>query len=145
MMAELVFRIDEGGFQEAFRSWNGMTGRFMEERGQVLCAKAQADAPVGEPGEGHQPGLLKASITTYPTTDNGELCIRVGTEPEVDEGNIGYAYFVHQGTRSHPILPVRAKKLRFVVDGHVIYARKVNHPGNAPNPYLSRFLPEAFD
>jgi hypothetical protein len=143
-MAEAIVRIDESGYIEAFKSWDGMTGRFLAAKGNLLCEYSQGYAPIGEPGQGHVPGTLVAAITTYQTFEDTELSIRIGTEPEIDVGNIGYAYFVHEGTTPHPILPVRAKMLRFVIDGRVIYAHKVNHPGNAANPYLARFLPEVF-
>jgi hypothetical protein len=144
-MSEMDVRIDESGFIAAFKTWGGMTGRFLDRRATDLQTKAVADAPVGQPGQGHTPGTLKSSITTYNTYEDTELCARVGTSPEVDAGNIGYGYFVHEGTRPHTIIPKQAKALRFVVGGRIVYATKVNHPGTAPNPYLARFLPEIFE
>ena len=49
-----------------------------------------------------------------------------------------HAIPVHQGTRPHIILPVRASVLRFEIGGKVIFARKVRHPGTRPNPYVKR-------
>ena len=49
--------------------------------------------------------------------------------------------FVHQGTKPHEILPVRAKALRFRVGGmhgRFIFARRVWHPGTKPNPFVKR-------
>lgn len=51
-----------------------------------------------------------------------------------------YALAVHQGAAPHEIRPVRARALRFTVGGDVVYATKVNHPGNAANPFLRRAL-----
>lgn len=48
-----------------------------------------------------------------------------------------YAVFVHEGTRPHVIRPRRARALRFEMDGRVIFAAHVNHPGTAPNPFLA--------
>jgi hypothetical protein len=48
--------------------------------------------------------------------------------------------YVIKGTRPHIIRPVRAKALRFMVGGRVVYARIVRHPGNAPNDFLTRAL-----
>lgn len=54
----------------------------------------------------------------------------------VSRGEIGkgvkYAEGFEYGTRPHPIYPKRAKLLRFIGrrDGAVVYAKKVNHPGN---------------
>ena len=35
-----------------------------------------------------------------------------------------------RGARPHVIRPVKAKALRFVMDGRVVFARVVHHPGN---------------
>lgn len=40
-----------------------------------------------------------------------------------------YAAYVEYGTRPHVIYPRRARALRFVVDGEVVYAKYVHHPG----------------
>lgn len=37
------------------------------------------------------------------------------------------------GTKKHKIRPVRAKYLRFVVDGQFVSTKLVNHPGTHPN------------
>jgi len=47
-----------------------------------------------------------------------------------------YSKFVEQGTRPHVIVPVRAVALRFVINGRVIFASKVNHPGTQPMPFM---------
>lgn len=56
----------------------------------------------------------------------------------ISRGEIGkgvkYAEGFEYGTRPHAIYPKRAKMLRFIGrrDGAVVYAKKVNHPGNRP-------------
>lgn len=40
-----------------------------------------------------------------------------------------HSSFPDTGTRPHVIRPRRKKVLRFVVDGRVVFARRVNHPG----------------
>lgn len=53
-----------------------------------------------------------------------------------------YAAAVHNGRRA---LTIRAKgngRLRFVVDGRVVYARQVRQPARAGRPYLSTALAE---
>lgn len=54
-----------------------------------------------------------------------------------------YALLHHEGTRPHDITPVRAKALRFRTTGGVRFAKRVRHPGTAPNPYLTKNLPLA--
>ncbi|MEM3066890.1 MAG: hypothetical protein QXI81_06125 [Nitrososphaerota archaeon] len=46
-----------------------------------------------------------------------------------------YAPFVAYGTRPHIIEPVRARALRFEVDGTTVFAKRVMHPGYAGYPY----------
>lgn len=49
--------------------------------------------------------------------------------------------YVLNGTRPHKIFPRRpGGVLRFNVDGNVVYARYVNHPGNKPNNFLAEAL-----
>jgi hypothetical protein len=52
----------------------------------------------------------------------------------VGNANAHYAFFVFHGTRPHVIEPNNAKALRFEVNGHIIFARKVFHPGTEPIP-----------
>jgi hypothetical protein len=48
-----------------------------------------------------------------------------------------YAAPVHEGARPHVIRPRNARALRFELpNGRVVFARRVNHPGNRPNPFL---------
>lgn len=42
------------------------------------------------------------------------------------------AVFLDQGTAPHTIVAKRAKALRFMVNGSVVFARSVRHPGTAP-------------
>jgi hypothetical protein len=54
------------------------------------------------------------------------------------------ALFVVNGTRPHIIRPRRPEGvLRFTVNGRVVYARYVNHPGTRPNRFLLEALREA--
>lgn len=60
----------------------------------------------------------------------------------------GYAAYVEFGTKAHEIVPKRAKALRFAVGANkrlsgaprsgapVVFARKVNHPGTKPHPFM---------
>jgi hypothetical protein len=87
----------------------------------------------------------------------------IGREAPVDEGllagsynlkRLGYAaygiwsrvkyrWWVHEGTgiygpHKKPIVPVRAKALRFEIDGRVIFAKSVK--GQKPNRFIDRAI-----
>lgn len=114
------------------RSWSGPIGRDISRRIRDVEYFARATAGV-------RTGLLKASISSdRGYTRGGNLIARVGVNPGRDR--IGYAYFHHEGTRPHIIVPRRAKLLRFRVRGRVVYTSRVRHPGTRPNPYLTRFM-----
>jgi hypothetical protein len=83
--------------------------------------------------------------------DNGYLRSTGRIEPATPRGAVvvgavvydaEYAAAVHEGRRA---LTIRAKgngRLRFVVDGRVVYARSVHQPARAGRPYLSTALAE---
>lgn len=51
--------------------------------------------------------------------------------------DIPYAGHVEFGTRPHTILPKKGRYLRFKArSGKMVFARKVNHPGSKPYPYM---------
>lgn len=97
----------------------------------------------GREAEGHarrlvgvKSGDLKQSIGSRVVKSNP------GYNVEVFAGNTAktarYVMPHHDGARPHVIRPRRAQFLRFKVGGKVVYARKVNHPGNRANPFLRR-------
>lgn len=51
---------------------------------------------------------------------------------------VSYAAAVEDGSAPHTIKVRRRKALRFVVDGQVVYATSVRHPGTRPRPFLGR-------
>jgi HK97 gp10 family phage protein len=73
-------------------------------------------------------GALKSSITIEKI---GELTYVVG--PTVD-----YSIYVEYGTKPHLILPKHARALRFETEDGIVFAKKVYHPGSAPNPFVHR-------
>lgn len=81
-------------------------------------------------------GTLRASQTMEVRTTGNAATGRVSTW-------INYALAVHEGV-AHPVTirPVRAKALRFVVNGRVVYARKVVLPPRRGRPWLRTALVE---
>lgn len=61
-------------------------------------------------------------------------------QPAMTEGGKYYLEFVREGTKPHDIKPVKAKALRFWIEGNTIFAQLVHHPGSLPNPYHKRVL-----
>lgn len=78
---------------------------------------------------------------------SGYLASQISSVVEGDSAAIyakaPYSAYVEFGTRPHLILPKRAKALRFEVDGEVVFARRVQHPGTQPQPYLFPAVYEA--
>ena len=69
-----------------------------------------------------------------------------GLQGEVGSWHTRHAAAHHEGAQPHVILPRPSNpigRLVFRVNGKLVFAKKVNHPGNRPNPYLSRWLREA--
>ena len=47
-----------------------------------------------------------------------------------------YAAAIDLGAKPHVIRPRKARALRFITRGKLVFARKVNHPGNRPYRFL---------
>lgn len=93
---------------------------------RVTANTAKALAPV-------RTGRLKASIQPDPVRRVGPWRIDTGISATAP-----YAAPVHEGARPHVIRPRHARALRFEVEGRVVFAQRVRHPGNRPNRFLSQ-------
>lgn len=114
---------------ELNRTITNATRRELREAGRQVVNRAKVLAPV-------RTGRLRSSIRADPPrifSLRGSLT--VGSDLE-------YAAMVNDGTRPHRIRPRTKRALRFVVNGQVVFARVVNHPGTKPNPFLDRALRE---
>lgn len=82
-------------------------------------------------------GNLRASGRMDMARDMGALVIG-GVSYQAE-----YAAAVHDGRRAVVIRPKRpGGRLRFVVDGRVVYAREVRQPARAGRPFLAQALRE---
>lgn len=107
-----------------FNSPYGQVGRWLSSRGRLMVAGAKAQVGV-------QSGRLRNSI--HYRVDRNPL----GVILRVESTGVHYAYDHHEGVRPHIITPNDANILRFSSGGRVIYTRKVEHPGQRPNKFLS--------
>lgn len=79
-------------------------------------------------------GRLRASISTDLVTRNSYPAVRIGS-------TVNYAYVHHQGHK--PIVPVRAKALRFRPKGSRVWVFAKRVRAVAGTHYLTRALPFA--
>lgn len=73
---------------------------------------------------------LRNGIAAVPAHGRGD-----GAESEILSPT-PYSAIIEGGSRAHEIWARRKTFLRFVVGGQVIFARKVNHPGTRPYPFM---------
>lgn len=81
----------------------------------------------------NQTGNLRRSIFRNVTVTAGDLKGIVATDQK-------YSKYVEFGTRPHTILPKRGKYLAFKGSTGIVFARKVNHPGSKPYPFMKPAL-----
>lgn len=122
---KLTLRIDQraadkAGGDIAFREVTTVTRRVLN-RGTVLTP-----VDTGRLRAANQMRVQRSGNTTVGEVWNG-------TE---------YARAVHNGTPAQVIVPRRKKALRFVIDGEVIFARRVTLPARRGRPWLLRALRE---
>jgi hypothetical protein len=119
------FNLDRTRIQRMLRLPGGIVYRDMERRLRRVETEAIRRAP------GSMGSTIRAQIRRGPGGDFQGV-IRV---------NHPAAIFVTGGTRPHRITPRRqGGVLRFTVNGQVVYARYVNHPGTKPNDFLRQAL-----
>jgi hypothetical protein len=108
----------------AFKKAPEITAKELEkatkEAGKTVLATEKQEVPI-------KTGQLRRSITM------DYRPISVSIYPTVK-----YALPVHEGSKPHIILPVRKTVLAFKKGGKMIFARRVNHPGNKPNKFVER-------
>jgi hypothetical protein len=119
------FNLDRRRIERMLRLPGGIVYRNMERRVRRAEAEAIRRAP------GSMGTTIRAQIQRGPGGEfRGVINVR---HPA--------AIYVTGGTRPHRIAPRRpGGVLRFTVNGQVVYARYVNHPGTKPNDFLRQAL-----
>jgi hypothetical protein len=138
------YALDIPAVNAFFQAPLGPVGLMISSRGDRVLAAARRDVGVGKPDpldrEGARtPGTLRDSLRLEPMPGLKGPAVRVGSADPI-------AFLHHQGTRAHTIFPRRSGgSLHFWSDsaGAEVFARKVNHPGTKPRPYLTKNLPLA--
>jgi len=121
---QVILRLDYIALDRVLKSPSGMVGRYIIELGRKTADRGRRDAPVAS-------GALRRSVGITSISRRVE-----GTEVRVS-ANISYAFFVHEGTREHPIEARNVSLLRFPSrSGFIVYTPRVNHPGTTANPFL---------
>lgn len=105
-----------------------------------LMQRADRAANYQRANVGRKTGLLAGTIRTQLTTAKGgpaaqAIAGRQGVTPY-----LGYHVF---GTGPHVITPSRAKALRFASGSGIVFATRVNHPGNRANRFIQESLAAA--
>jgi hypothetical protein len=105
------------------RSPAGSVGRMMI--GLAERVQSGARAQVGK--KSHN---LEHSIVKRIEQSTTGILVLVGS-------SLSYALLHHEGTRPHEIRPVKASVLAFEINGQMVFASVVQHPGTKPNHYLT--------
>lgn len=130
----LTLTVDRSGIPswQKFR-WEDAAAIWSREATPLGLAMLRAHTPFGQ---GHQgAGRLRQSTSSREEPGPGSLMITFYT-------TVPYARYVIGGTRPHPIAARNARALHWLGPGGIgdHFARRVNHPGNRPNPYPERVM-----
>lgn len=91
------------------------------------------------------PVKTSALRSTIGISRNRDLLGRYSFGYQVSAGGprAPYVLPVHQGARPHVIVPSIKSALAFTIDGRPVVTRRVNHPGNRAQPFLTLALSAA--
>lgn len=112
-------------------------GKFIAEHRRAIDDSSEEAAKAGErlskerPGFTNRTGRTKAKTRGQVIRRGGKVIIRMSN-------NAKHAAVLENGSRPHIIAARPFKKLRFVVNGQVIYRKSVLHPGTKPYRFLSK-------
>lgn len=131
----MVVRIDGAALERMLRAPEGLVARDLLRRANRVANTARLLCPVDT-------GRLRGSITAQLVETSVGPAAVVGT-------NVEYAQFVHDGTgmfgpHHTPIVPVRAKFLRWQPKGQKEFVYRRSVQGMPGRPFLRDALASAF-
>jgi hypothetical protein len=125
MASKVVIRAE--ALAALLRSPDGPLGRHIITLAERVQELAKEQVGVSDNNEG---GHLRDTIVKRVVQEGAGIAVYVGSSHPI-------ALIHHEGTRPHQILPNKASVLAFEVGGQVVFATVVNHPGTAPNRFLT--------
>lgn len=88
--------------------------------------------------------IIQQELANQVPVKTGRLRASINSEISQDMSttgtHTGYGLFVDQPTQAHFIRPVIGQFLRFMIDGRMVYARQVYHPGTKGNFFIQRTM-----
>lgn len=98
-----------------------------------------ARVPRGQPRSGGGPRIIESFYVDRSAR-------RQGTRLVITARNTApHAKYTDEGTVPHVIVPRSARVLRWDDGGGPVFARRVNHPGNAPGRWFEPVVTDAWD
>jgi len=123
-VARTEFQVDQAGVHRLFFDEGQAVQQYILKLAQQTATRAGIEAPKGKT-KSLSRNLRVAKFRT------GQMVV----------ARTPYAFFVHQGTKPHLILPRRKKVLRWeTTSGEIVFSARARHPGTKPNPFLVRAL-----
>lgn len=124
-MIELKITLEPADIaQRIARLQASLPERLEQERkklAEIVLKAVKSQSPV-------KTGALKTSLKWTPM---GKIDVLWGLE---------YGRYIITGTRPHVIEPKNAKALRFEINGQIVFAKRVNHPGTKANDFRKKGL-----
>lgn len=100
-------------------------GRLAQQCDDILLNELRSEAPV-------RTGHFRDSIHSVQHGSQGRIVLEYRAMDPLDR-------FIIEGTKPHEIVPVSGKALAFVgANGETVFAKRVSHPGTAPNDFPAR-------
>lgn len=127
-MAAKVGPIDIAAVQKAH-------SRFMTQHSLMVQREAEQAGRFGVQHV-HDHHKFKTRTGNLERKTSHKVFVRRGGKILRLQNTAPYAHAIDLGAKPHVIVPRRARALRFISRGKLVFARKVNHPGNKPYRFL---------